>query len=131
MFYEIIVKTLIVVVFLLTVINLYNVFIKYQNVNYICRRVVRAIEVEGQVNGNIDSVFNQLTAQLNINASYTVKNTSYWDYSRKIQLRDNFTVEVTATYDFQVLSPLFAPPVIISIPLKADITGMSEVYWKP
>ena len=131
MFYEVIIKTLIVVVFLLTVINLYNVFLKYQNVNYLCKRIVRAIEIEGQLNGNIESVYNQINNELNLGASYTVKNVSYFDYSNKIQFRDTFTVEVTAGYDFQILNPLFAPPVVIHIPLKAGITGMSEVYWKP
>lgn len=131
MYYEIIVKTLIVVVFLLTVINLYNVFIRYQNVNYVCKRVVRAIEVEGQVNGSIDSIFNQLNTQLGLNASYQVVNVSYFDASRKIQLRNTFTVRVTAHYDFEILNPVFGPPVVIRIPLTVDITGLSEVYWKP
>jgi hypothetical protein len=131
MFYEIIIKTLIVVVFLLTVINLYNVFIRYQNVNYITKRIVRAIEIEGQVNSSVDSLFNQLNNELGLNASYRVVNVSYFDASRRVQLRDAFTVEVTATYDFQILSPLFGPPVVIPIPLTVNITGISEVYWKP
>lgn len=131
MFYEVIIKTLIVVVFLLTVINLYNVFIRYQNVNYLCKRIVRAIEIEGQVNGNVDTIFDQINNELHLNANYTVKNVSYFDSSQKIQLRDTFTVEVTASYDFEILNPMFAPPVVVNIPLTVHITGMSEVYWKP
>ncbi len=131
MYYELIVKTLIVVVFLLTVINLYNVFIRYQNVNYVAKRVARAIEIEGQVNSSVTSLFNSLNSELGLNASYRVVNTSYFDASRKIQLRDTFTVEVRASFDFQILSPMFAPPVVINIPLQSNITGMSEVYWKP
>lgn len=131
MYYEIIIKTLIVVVFLLTVINLYNVFIRYQNINYLCKRVVRAVEIEGQVNGNVDAVFNQVNSQLGLNASYQVVNVSYFDASRKIQLRDTFTVRVTASYNFEILNPLFAPPVVVSIPITVDITGLSEVFWKP
>jgi uncharacterized membrane protein len=128
MYYELIIKTLIVVVFLLTVINLYNVFIRYQNVNYVAKRVARAIEIEGQVNGSVTSLFNSLNSQLGLNASYQVTNTSYFDASRKIQLRNTFTVEVRASFNFHILSPMFAPPVVIGIPLKANITGMSEVY---
>jgi hypothetical protein len=126
-----IVKTLIVVVFLLTVIGFYNIFIRYQNVNYAAKRVARAIEIEGQVNGSVTSLFNRLNSELGINASFRVINTSYFDASRKIQLRDTFTVEVTASYGFQILNPTFAPPVVINIPIRVAITGMSEVYWKP
>ena len=131
MYYELIIKTLIVVVFLLTVINLYNVFIQYQNVNYLCKRMVRAIEIEGQVNGSIDALFNRLNGELGIDASYRVVQVSYFDASRRIQLRDPFTVEVTAGFDFEILNPMFGPPVVIHIPLSADMSGISEVYWKP
>ena len=132
MFYEVIIKTLIVVVFLLTVISLYNVFIKYQNVTYLCKRTVRAIEVEGAVSSDVASKFEELNQQLKLNATFTVTNVSYFDSSaRTIQLRDNFTVHVRDQYDFTIMNPLFAPPVVIPIPLEATLTGMSEVYQKP
>jgi len=132
MFYEVIIKTLIVVVFLMTVISLYNIFIKYQNVNYLCKRTVRAIEVEGAVSSDVTAKFNELNQQLKLNASFTVTDVSYFDVSEKtIQLRQNFTVHVRDQYDFTILNPLFAPPVVIPIPLEATITGMSEVYQKP
>jgi len=131
MFYELIIKTLIVVVFLLTVINLYNVFIRYQNVNYVAKRITRAIEIEGQVNSGIDSLFMELNNQLGLNASYRVTDVTYFDSSRKIQLRNQFTVEVAANFNFEILSPMFGPPLVVPIPLRADITGISEVYHKP
>lgn len=132
MFYEVIIKTLIVVVFLMTVISLYNIFIKYQNVNYLCKRTVRAIEVEGAVSSEVTDKFNALNQQLKLNASFSVTDVSYFDASDKtIQLRQNFTVHVKDQYNFTILNPLFAPPVVIPIPLEATITGMSEVYQKP
>ena len=132
MFYEVIIKTLIVMVFLMTVISLYSIFIKYQNVNYLCKRTVRAIEVEGAVSANVAAKFNELNQQLKLNASFTVTDVSYFDTSDKtIQLRENFTVHVEDQYDFTILNPLFAPPVVIPIPLEATLTGMSEVYQKP
>lgn len=132
-YYEIIVKTVIVVVMLLTVINFYTAFIEYQNVNYTCKRVVRAIELEGAVNANIDNIFNQLKEQYKLDdMTYEVSDVSYFDEgTKKIQLSGNFTVTVKHNYTMQVLNPLFAPPLCISIPMTADITGMSEVYWKP
>ena len=130
MYFEVIVKTLLVVIFMLTAISIYNVFLKYQNVTYLCKRVVRAIEIEGQVNGSIDAVFDEINSRQNLNAAYQVKDVTYFDASRKIQLRNTFTVEVTASFDFVILNPVFAPPVVIRIPLKSDLTGMSEVFWK-
>lgn len=131
-FYEVIIKTLIVVVFLLTVINLYNVFIKYQNINFLCKRVVRAIEVEGAVSPDVVFKFNELNQHMKLGATFTVSNVSYFDYStKKIQLRDSFTVTIRDSYDFNILNPLFAPPVVIPIPMEVTLTGMSEVYHKP
>ncbi len=131
-FYEVIVKTLIVVVFLLTVINLYNVFIKYQNVNYLCKRTVRAIEVEGAVSGSVVGKFNELNQHMKLSATFEVTDVSYFDNSAKtIQLRDNFTVRVRDSYNFTIMNPLFAPPVVIPIPMEVTLTGMSEVYHKP
>ena len=133
MFYEIIIKTLIVVVFLLTVINLYHVFIQYQNVNYICRRVVRAIEVEGAYTSGVTATFNALKSQLNLPAAtMEISSVSYFDAStRKIQLRDHFTITIRSAYSMTILNPIFAPPLVIPIQLTSTLTGMSEVYHKP
>lgn len=132
-YYEIIIKTLIVVVTLLTVISFYNVFTKYQNNNYLCRRIVREIELEGAVSSQVDIVFNQLKTELNLtNASYTVSKVSYFDYpSKRIQLRDNFTVTVESICYIEIFNPVFAPTVKIPLTLKSTLTGMSEVYHKP
>ena len=132
MYYELIIKTLIWVVFFLTVINVYQVFIQYQQTNYLCRRVVRAIEVEVAISSDVYEIFDALKTELNLpTATMNVTRASYFDSSsRKIQLRGTFTISVVSTYDMTIINPLFTPPVIIPLSLTSTLSGMSEVFWK-
>lgn len=132
MYYEMIIMTLVVVVFLMTVINFYSIFMMYQNVTYICRRVVRAIEVEGAYSSDITDLFDTLKVELDVpDAEITISNVTYFDHSaRTIQLRETFTITVSYTFQMEILNPMFTPPVTVPIPLTAKLTGMSEVYHK-
>ena len=57
---------------------------------------------------------------------------SYFDaVSRKIQLRNTFTVNLTSSYRINVFTPINGTPVGFNIPLRVSLTGMSEKYWKP
>jgi len=48
-YYEIIVKTLVFITMIATAISFFSIFTVYLNLNYTCRRVVREIEISGQV----------------------------------------------------------------------------------
>jgi hypothetical protein len=99
------------------------------NLNHITRRVVRVIELEGQVSDKAYDVFYRLKQQTNLSPEMTIEDVEYYD-GRKIQLRDTFTVTMTYSHPFTIFTPSFAPPVQINIPMRASITGMSEKYWK-
>jgi len=123
------VKFLVVTVFLLTLIEFYALFMRYQNVSYTARRLTRAIEVSGTTEG-IDGDFSNLVSMTNLDgASYSI-DAPYFDSSGKIQLRDTFTVEVRFTYYLNVFSPSFGPPVRLPINMTARVGGMSEVFHK-
>jgi hypothetical protein len=132
MFYELIIKMLIVVTLILTVITVYQVFIEYQQTNYLCRRVARAIEVEGAVSSEVTSLFNSLKTELKLpSATMNVSNVSYFDPStRRIQLRSKFTVTIVSVSNITIFTPQFSPPLIIPITLTSTLSGMSEVFWK-
>ena len=112
-----------------TVMSLLSIFTAYLNLNHMCRRVVRVVELEGQVSGNAYDVY-RLKEQTGLSPEMTIENVQYCDGSQKIQLRDTFTVTMTDSYAFTLFKPSFAPPVQINIPMKVSITGMSEKYWK-
>lgn len=128
-YFDLMVKTLVVITLMLTVISFLSVFTTYLNLNHICRRVVRVVELEGQVSDRANDVFYRLKQQTGLSPDMTVEDVDYLD-GQKIQLRDTFTVTMTYSYSFTIFTPSFAPPVEIQIPMKVSISGMSEHYWK-
>ncbi len=101
---------------------------QFYSASYICRRVVRTIEVTGEYNEqDIRALTDELggTAledlDINVDASYFS--------GRKIQLRDEFTVHLTANHRINILM-MGADPVYIDLPINIDLSGRSEVFWK-
>ena len=123
------IKTLVVITLMVTVLSFLSIFTTYLNLNHICRRVVRVVELEGQVSDKAYGVFYRLKQQTGLSPEMTVEDVNYHD-GQKIQLRDTFTITMTYNHPFTIFTPSFAPPVKIMIPMKVSITGMSEKYWK-
>jgi len=128
-YFDLMIKTLVVITLMVTVISFLSVFTTYLNMDHICRRVVRVVELDGQVSDQAYDAFYQLKQQTGLSPEMTVENVEYCE-DQKIQLRDTFTITMTYSYPFTVFTPSFSPPVVIEIPMKVSITGMSEHYWK-
>lgn len=99
------------------------------NASYICRRAVRQIEVSGE---HDQSQSNRLLSELE---NYDLKNLNiqvHADYfeGRKIQLRDEFTVQLSGDYTIKIVQ-VGSEVLEISLPIRVSVSGMSEVYWKP
>lgn len=130
-YFDLMVKTLVVLTLMLTVMSFLSIFTTYLNLNHVCRRVVRVVELEGQVSDRAYDVFYRLKQQTGLSPEMVVEDVTYCDgQGQKIQLRDTFTITMTYSYPFTIFTPSFAPPVEIQIPMKVSITGMSEKYWK-
>ena len=132
--YEIILKTLIFITLIATAISFFSIFTVYLNLNYTCRRVVREIEIAGQVTGSTTTLFNQLKSQTNIGTAATmdVINVTYFSAAdKKIQLRETFSVRCRTSYTVEIFTPAFGTPVAVHIPMTVVLTGLSEKYWKP
>lgn len=129
-YFDLMVKTLVVITLMVTVMSFLSIFTTYLNLNHICRRVVRVIELEGQVSDKAYDVFYRLKQQTGLSPEMIVEDVEYCDGQKKIQLRDTFTVTMTYSHPFTIFTPSFAPPVQIMIPMRVSITGMSEKYWK-
>jgi hypothetical protein len=101
---------------------------QYYNASYMCRRVVRSIEITGvydeaETRGLISSLSGSEMEdiQIQVDAVY---------YSgRKIQLRQTFNVTLTGSYRITILT-LGGNPVALDLPIKVKVAGMSEVYWR-
>jgi hypothetical protein len=128
-YFDLMIKTLVVITLMVTVVSFLSVFTTYLNLDHVCRRVVRVVELDGQVSDRAYDVFYQLKQQTGLSPEMTVENVEYCE-DQKIQLRNTFTITMTYSYPFTIFTPSFAPPVVIEIPMKVSITGMSEHYWK-
>jgi hypothetical protein len=125
MYFDIIIKTVIIVTILMTVIGFYDVFVKHQNITYMARRIVRAVELEGTASA-AGAVFTELKAGLGLpDATYSI------DRTGRIQIREDFTVTVTSPYVIRLFDPALGPPAELSVVFGARLTGVSERYWKP
>lgn len=128
-YFDLIIKTLVVITLMATVMSFLSIFTTYLNLNHVCRRVVRVVELEGQVSDKAYDVFYRLKQQTGLSPEMTVEDVEYCE-GQKIQLRDTFTVTMEYSHPFTIFMPSFAPPVQIHIPMRVSITGMSEVFWK-
>jgi hypothetical protein len=101
---------------------------QYYNASYLCRRVVRSIEISGlydetetadMVAGMSNSDMEDINVQ--VDAVYYSGN--------KIQLRQTFNVTLTGSYRIKILT-LGENPITVDLPIRVKIAGMSEVYWR-
>ncbi len=128
-YFDLMIKTLVVITLMVTVMSFLSIFTTYLNLNHVCRRVVRVVELEGEVSDKAYDVFYRLKQQTGLSPEMTIEDVEYCE-DQKIQLRDTFMVTMVYSYPFTIFMPSFAPPVQINIPMKVSITGMSEKYWK-
>ncbi len=101
---------------------------QYYNASYMCRRVVRSIEISGlydetetadMIAGMSNSDMEDIDVQ--VDAVYYSGN--------KIQLRQAFSVTLTSSYRITILT-LVNNPITVDLPIRVKVAGMSEVYWR-
>jgi len=101
---------------------------QFYSASYICRRVVRTIEVTGEYNEqDIRDLADELGGTALEDLDITVDATYF--SGRKIQLRDEFTVHLEAVHRIDILM-MGDDPVSIDLPINIDLSGRSEVFWK-
>lgn len=100
-----------------------------QNVDTMARKLVRAVEVSGEINADIDALYTRLSDELGIHPTITWEATYIGD-TKKIQLRDTFRLTLSSEYPITIFEPTFSDPVQVKIPITVTLTGVSEVYHK-
>ena len=120
--------TAILVLIFVTLISAMIYIMQYYDTSYLCRRVVRSIEITGvydetETRDIIDRMKNSDLVDLDVQVD-----AAYFS-GRKIQLRQTFSVTLTASYKITILE-LGANPIAMNLPIRVKVAGMSEVYWK-
>ena len=100
---------------------------QYYSASYMCRRVVRSIEISGQYDET--ETANMVNQMKNSDLADTRVQVDAVYYSgKKIQLRQTFSVTLTASYRITILE-LGENPIVLNLPIKVKVAGMSEVFW--
>lgn len=124
-----------ILVYLLTFTTLLLALIyvlQVYNACYICRRVVRDIEIRGQYVASTEmDLANQLGGAALDGLGIEISEVEYWDDATgKIQLQNPFTITLTAHYDIKIASFGAEDPVELELPIEITLKGYSERYWK-
>ncbi len=101
---------------------------EFYSATYICRRVVRTIEVNGEYDENyIRNLANDLGGTALEDMRIQVD--AHYFRGTRIQLRDEFVVRLRAVHPVNILM-FGGEPVSIRLPISIRLSGRSEVYWK-
>lgn len=120
--------TAMLVLIFVTLISAMIYIMQYYDASYLCRRVVRSIEITGvydetETHNIIDQMKNSDLEDIDVQVD-----AAYFS-GRKIQLRQTFSVTLTASYKITILE-LGANPIVMNLPIRVKVAGMSEVFWK-
>lgn len=106
-------------------------FFSQQDVNILVEEVIEDVEYKGRVDSSTHMMVNSLISKMKLsgnNINYRFSGSIRGD--GKIQLRDEFTLEVTGEKEI-TLSNFAFRPIKVKVPLKKTLTGKSQVYYKP
>ena len=111
-----------------TIVTAFVYISQSYNAAYLCRKVTRQIEVTGEYDRTeIDSLLSEIEGgdlqnlEINVTADYFAEN--------KIQLCEDFTVKLTADYKIKIVQ-VGSKTLELSLPIRVQVGGMSEVYFK-
>lgn len=122
---DLLIKIIIIVVFIAFFIQLPAPFLKAQNLSYICKSTVRAIETSGELNNDVKSLINDLKDVTHLEPMIEYHGLS----SGRVQLRQKFSVSMTVIHEIKLLD-WYNTPIKFSIPITKTVRGIGEVYWK-
>lgn len=100
----------------------------YYNASYMCRRVVRSIEITGVYDETETMSIVEQMKSPDLKDIDVQVDAVYFNGS-KIQLRQAFSVALTASYRITILT-LGENPITVDLPVTVKVAGMSEVYWR-
>lgn len=130
---EIIFTFMIIVAVVMCFTSLWQPFMVKQTLDHSARTLVKAIEVGGEINSDIDDLKTELInsfpndVKSSVNVVY---NAPFISGTQKIQIADSFDVTITAEVPVKIFEPTFSEPVVVKIPIKKTLQGISQVYFK-
>lgn len=116
---DIVIVVFVVMLMIALATSVLPIFIKKAKLDTFTDEVVRYAEIEGRIGTQTKAKINQMKNDTGLNL------TAEWSTSGKIQLNNEFSLELTLETDIGFFS-FGSFPII----LTSKATGRSEVYWK-
>lgn len=128
-FIEVIFQFAVIMSLIFCFITLWKPFIYKQNLDYMAKTLVRAVEANGRIDSEITALANDLKSEMDVTPTVTWS-APYIAGTNKIQLRQRFTLTVHDTIQIKIIEPTFGSPLVLNIPIEKKFIGISQVYWK-
>ena len=128
MYVDVILGLMILIIITAVMVTLFPAFSLAQELNQTARMAARVVEVTGCVDEEVEEVLYSSSNMVPDSVEWEVDYHNQID--RTIQLKDTFTVVLTKDVPITIMQPTFGPPIQITLTLRADASGVSEVYWK-
>jgi len=128
MYVDVILGLMIIIIITAVMVTIFPAFALAQELNQTARMAARVVEVTGRVGDEVDEVLYSSSNMEPDNVAWEVE--YYNENEQTIQLKSPFTVVLTKDVPITIVQPTFGSPIQITITLRADASGVSEVYWK-
>ena len=128
MFVDVILGLMIIIIITAVMVAIFPAFALAQELNQTARMAARVVEVTGCVGDEAEEVLYQSSNMVPDSVEWEVD--YHNEIDRTIQLKNTFTVILTKDVPITIMQPTFGPPIQITLTLRADASGVSEVYWK-
>jgi len=131
MYFNDLIKILIVLSLIFTFIFIPSPFIKYLQMTHIGEVLVETIQREGAITNEVDLLFDQLCEKYNINPSVEY----HGDFNnvgeeKRIQLKEKFRVILKEKVKVFSFLPSLSNKMTYFVNLSKEIVGVSHYYWR-
>ncbi len=113
-----------------TFITFWPIFIQKQNVDYMAKTLVRAVETNGRIDASITDLQHKLEDNFNLEPDSVTWNARYIPGTNKIQIKDTFSVTIRDHAVIRIMNPTFGTPLDVNVPMEKTFIGISQVFWK-
>ena len=125
---DLLIKLAVIMSLILCFMAVVPLFTVKMKVDYMARSLTRTIELSGQRGSDYSAELSRLKSETTL--SPTVNISGSFSGDGKVQLRNPFSVTVTEQNTVKLVTPVFGPPITITVPISSTVSGRGEVYWK-
>lgn len=109
-----------------TFITMFPLFVVKTKVDTMAAQLTRVIELTGAAGAEYAAELAELKAATGLDPTVQID-----PIQEQYQLRERFSLTVTAYAEVTIFVPVSGDPLVIPIPITKTVTGRSEVFFKP